>query len=112
MPHISTTTNLSISEPVRDTLARRYGEAITLIGKSEAWLMLSFNADVPMYFRGESKPCAYLEVGLLGKANAQAYDSLTAKLTEIVTGELGVPADRVYVKYSETPYWGWNGGNF
>ena len=112
MPHIRTTTSLPMTDSARDRLAHEYGSAMTIIGKSEAWLMLSFEPETPMYFRGESEPCAFLEVSLLGKASPQAYDKLTAVLTQTVTETLGVAADHVYVKYSETPYWGWNGGNF
>ena len=37
---------------------------------------------------------------------------MTADLTAILAEELGIAPDRVYVKYEETPYWGWNGSNF
>ena len=26
--------------------------------------------------------------------------------------ELGIPADRTYIRYTATTDWGWNGGNF
>ena len=53
-----------------------------------------------------------LEVKIFGSASDDAYDRLTAALTEIMTEELQIPADHVYVKYEEVEHWGWNGENF
>jgi len=37
---------------------------------------------------------------------------MTAEICRIYTDVLGVPADKIYVKYAPTDCWGWNGGNF
>ena len=112
MPFISTKTNVKIEKSAEASLARGFGEAITLIGKSESWLMLEFEGDKKMYFKGSDSPCAIAEVSLFGKAGSGAYEKLTAELTRLICSELDVPADRVYVRYDEVGTWGWNGGNF
>ncbi|MBQ1519226.1 MAG: hypothetical protein IIZ53_05155, partial [Ruminococcus sp.] len=33
-------------------------------------------------------------------------------ITGILTDQLGISSDRIYVKYSEVANWGWNGSNF
>ncbi len=43
---------------------------------------------------------------------SDAYDALTARVCELLDAVLDIDPARVYVKYAETPNWGWNGGNF
>lgn len=51
MPYIATTTNVPVSDEAKQRLSSRLGQAIRNIpGKSEAWLMLSVQGDVPMFF--------------------------------------------------------------
>ena len=37
---------------------------------------------------------------------------MTAEICRIMNDELGIPADKVYVKYQGVSDWGWNGRNF
>ena len=40
---------------------------------------------------------------------------MAKKLEQIMAAlekELGIPADRMYIRYTATTDWGWNGGNF
>lgn len=112
MPFINTKTNVSISKEQETALKTEFGKAISLIGKSEAWLMLSFEGGSSLWFKGSDAPAAIAEVKLYGRASSSAYNSLTARLTEIISRELGVPAGRIYVKYEEVEYWGLGGSNF
>lgn len=113
MPYIETTTSIGISGRKEQAIKERMGKAIELIpGKSEGWLMLSFRDNVSMYFKGEDEPCAICQVKLFGQADEAAYEALTGALTDILSQELGVDPDRVYVTYEEIGVWGWNGGNF
>ncbi len=113
MPMIRTRVNRHISHETEKKLARRLGEAIRLLGKSEEWLMLDFEDESRLYFKGESdRPLAYVEVKLLGKASAEAYERMTAEICRILEDEMGIAPDGVYVYYAETGHWGWNGSNF
>lgn len=113
MPFIETKFNGKISDEQREAMKKSLGEAIELIpGKSEQWLMLSFQEECSLYFHGENHmKIAFVEVKLFGKADGKAYSGLTAAITETLRRELGIDPANVYVKYEETPYWGWNGGN-
>ena len=42
----------------------------------------------------------------------EAADALTARVCDVIAGALGIAENRIYVKYAETPLWGWNGANF
>lgn len=114
MPCILTKTNASISPEQETALKTKLGKAITLIpGKSENWLMLSFEDNCRMYFQGESKDAvAFVEVKLFGRGSGDAYDKLTAAITAALNEVLHIGPSKVYVKYEETAHWGWNGNNF
>ena len=113
MPFIQTKTNCSVSADQEKALKTRFGKTIEhLPGKTERWLMLDFEDDCRMWFGGSDAPCAFLEVKLFGRAGGSSYDQLTAAITEDIGAVLGIPADRVYVKYEEIDHWGWNRSNF
>lgn len=114
MPFISTKTNRSITDATAKALKEAYASAIELLpGKTEKWLMLSFEGDTKMAFHGDmDSPMAFLTVSLVGKAPTDAYDALTARLCEIMGKELDIAPDMVYVKYEEVDHWGWNNINF
>ena len=113
VPFIHTRVNRPISQEAEKKLAQEYGQAISLLGKSESWLMLQFEDNCRLYFKGDSrKPLAFVNVKLYGKAGGAAYEKLTEKVTGILGETLDIPADGVYVEYEETEHWGWNGSNF
>lgn len=112
MPFIELKTNQSIDD-VKEAVKTELGKAITAIaGKSEAWLMVELEGNKDMYFKGSSEPCAMFEVAIFGTASDDEYDDLTKRICEISEKNLGVPADRTYVKYSEIDNWGYNNFNF
>ncbi|HOQ16969.1 MAG TPA: phenylpyruvate tautomerase MIF-related protein [Defluviitaleaceae bacterium] len=114
MPFISTRTSVSIDAEKRENIKAKLGKAIELIpGKTENWLMLSFQDNLPMYFKGSNQePLAFVEVMLFGSASQEAYDKLTKAVTDILNEELGIKPNGIYVKYEECKHWGWNGSNF
>nr|MCR4591522.1 hypothetical protein [Lachnospiraceae bacterium] len=79
MPFIETKTNVTVTKEKEKELKERLGKAISIIpGKSESWLMLAIEGDVPMYFRGDdSEPTAFIEVKIFGDASRDVYSSMT-----------------------------------
>lgn len=114
MPFINTKVNVEISEEKEKILKEKLGKAIELIpGKSEQWLMLGFEDNVKLYFRGDnSYKIAFVEVKVFGSENKNAFNALTGRICEIFNEVLGIDPDKVYVKYEAVANWGWNGGNF
>ena len=114
MPFINTKLSVPLSAEKEAALKAAYGKAIEILpGKTERWLMLDFTDNCRMWLGGKGDaPTAYVEVSIYGSADAKSYDRLTGEITRILGSELGIPAERVYVRYSETENWGWNGGNF
>ncbi|MCQ2480185.1 MAG: phenylpyruvate tautomerase MIF-related protein [Clostridia bacterium] len=113
MPNITTKTNASISKEKEIQIKSKLGKAISLLaGKSEAWLMCSFEDNCRLWFQGSDEPAAFVEVQVFGKINPAQAEDLTAEICNILSGELAISQDRIYVKYEEVSIWGWNGGNF
>ena len=114
MPYLRARVNRTVSEDETAQLRRKFGEAISLLpGKTERWLMVDIDGSASLSLAGDgSRPLAMLEVELYGKSTPDAYDALTARLTEILDEVLGVSPDGVYVKYAEVDHWGFAGSNF
>ncbi|MBP3243083.1 MAG: hypothetical protein J6L99_04435 [Ruminococcus sp.] len=113
MPFINVKTNVSVSQDKADAVKSALGQAITTIpGKSESWLMVGIEPDYILYFQGSDSPAAIAEVSIFGGASSSAYDTLTGRISDILENALGITQDRIYVRYTETENWGWNGSNF
>lgn len=113
MPCIHTQTNVAVTKAQEEKIKSRFGKAIELLGKSEHWLMLTFSDNCRMWFQGESgSPMAFVEIKLYGRASDSAYSRMTGEATRIVSEELGIAPDKIYVKYEEVAHWGYNGSNF
>lgn len=113
MPFINTKTSVKITDEKADEIKAKLGSAIKLIGKSESWLMVNFEDNCRLYFKGDnSNPMAFVEIALFGKASDSQYDALTAEVTRIISESLGIDGANIYVKYEEVDHWGYNGFNF
>ena len=94
MPFINVKTNVPVGSDKEKAIKSALGRDITALpGKTESWLMVGLGPEC-------------------GGANADAYRALTGKVSALLAEELGLKPDRIYVKYSSTPDWGWNGDNF
>lgn len=114
MPFINVKTNVKISSEKEKALKYKLGEAITVVpGKSESRLMLNFEDECRMYFRGDGDiKIAMVEAGMFGSPAADGLDRFTGCVCDMLKEELDIPPENVYVKYSLTPHWGCNGSNF
>ena len=113
MPYISIRTNKKVEDNKAEEIKRKLGEDISILGKSESWLMVDIN-DVAdkLYFRGNKDDIAYVEVKLFGRSDASHYNIITENITNNINSNLGIDPDKIYVSYFETSNWGWNGKNF
>lgn len=113
MPFIDVKTNVSVSAEKAEAIKTALGTAIrTIPGKSEQWLMVGMEPEYTLYFQGSAAPAAMVEVSIYGGASASCYDALTGKICAVLNDTLSIPPNRIYVKYTETPNWGWNNNNF
>ena len=114
MPIINVKLNSHLSEQKESVLKAKLGEAIsTFPGKSEYWLMIHFEDDCRLWFRGYNNfPIAMVEIKLFGGADEATCSCMTGLVCKIFEEELNISPDHVYVKYEFCDRWGWNRENF
>ena len=114
MPYIEFKTNCPLSDEKKALLKSKTAALLadSFPGKTENWLMVAFCPVDALYFSGSDAPAMMIDVSIFGQQKAAGYDRMTAALCALATAECGLPADRVYVKYTEYEHWGWNGSNF
>ncbi len=113
MPYISTNYSGKITPAEEEKIKTELGKAVSVLGKTESWLMVGFIPECSIYFRGEKpEKAAFVDVNLYGSASPSAYSDFTGEICRIFGDVLGIPADKIYVRYSPTDNWGWNGSNF
>lgn len=113
MPYIKTRTNIDVADEVKEEIKAELGNAVNILGKSENWLMVDFDSNANLYFKGDkSLPNAYVEVKLFGHPDSSQTNGMTGAITSILNDKLGISPDHIYVSYFSTDDWGYNGSNF
>jgi hypothetical protein len=113
MPFIDSKITLTVTEDKKEKIKTRLGQAVRLLGKGENYLMVGFADNYDLYLGGKKlEKGAYVSVSLFGGASSNAYGKMTGEICTILSEELGIPGDAVYVKYHGVNDWGWNGANF
>ena len=113
MPFIDCKITDKLTEDKKEALKSKLGKAVSILHKPESYLMVGIADGYSLYFAGRKmEHGAYVEVSLFGSASASDYERMTAEVCKILSDELAVPANRVYVTYHGVNDWGWNGSNF
>ena len=113
MPFIDSKITVPVTPEVKEEIKSEMGEAITLLGKTENWLMVGILDGYDLWMAGKKlDKGAYVEVSLLGNAPSASYEKLTAKICSVMEEKCGIPPENVYITYRPTSDWGWNGSNF
>lgn len=113
MPFIDSKVTVSLNSQKKEAIKSKLGRAISLLNKSESYLMVGFEDNYDLYMAGQKlEKGAFVSVSLFGKASSSSYDRMTGEICKILSEELGIPGDKVYVTYTPVSDWGWNGSNF
>lgn len=113
MPFINVKTNTAVPNDKETAIKSALGQSISAIpGKSESWLMVGIEPEHILYFKGDNSPAAMVEVSIYGSTDSESMNALTGEISAILNEQLSIEPSRIYVKYSQTPDWGWNGSNF
>lgn len=114
MPFLKIQTNQLLAEPAAKALASKAsGRVAELLGKPQDYVMVSVETNPAMQFAGTDAPLAYLELKSIGLPQSITASASRA-LCDLVARETGVPANRIYIEFSDAPrqMWGWNGDTF
>ena len=113
MPFIDSKITLKVSEEKKETIKAELGQAVSVLGKPESFLMVGFDDEYCLYMGGKQlEKRVFVSVSLFGNASSAAYEKMTGEICRIYEQQLGVPQDKVYVTYAGVSDWGWNGRNF
>ncbi len=113
MPFIDSKITQKLTSDQKEIIKSRLGKALSILNKSENYLMVGIIDGYDLYFAGEKlDKGAYVEVSLLGNAPSEKYSQMTGEICKIFSEELGIPGKAVYVTYHGLSDWGWNGANF
>lgn len=113
MPFIENKVTVKLTEQDRERVKARLGKAVSILHKSETYLMVGFQDGYDLYFGGKKLDRgAYVSVSLFGQASRSDYGKLTEEICKILSEELSIPPHAVYVTYHGIADWGWNGSNF
>ena len=99
-----------VSDEQKDELKKTIGQKISLIpGKTEAALMVDISDNHTMYFAGEKRKLAYVDVRCYGSTEFENKKALTEALFDAVELHTGLHDDSIYLTYTEFSNWGTRG---
>ena len=102
--------NLLIGDRTAEELKKTIGQKISLIpGKTEAALMVDISDNHTMYFAGEKRKLAYVDVRCYGSTEFENKKALTEALFDAVELHTGLHDDSIYLTYTEFSNWGTRG---
>ncbi len=114
MPHLNLQTNASVSDEAKSAFFQDVAKSLSqALGKPENVFMAAMEDGVSMNFAGSEEPCAMVEFAGLGLP-AEALRQLTELICASTLSHLGIPGNRVYVRFLDTErsHWGWDGKTF
>jgi len=114
MPLLKIQTNQPIDVDRQKSLISRASQQVAgILGKPERYVMVIVEHNPAMLFGGSDAALAYLELKSIGLPESKTAD-FSRTLAGLLNDELGLPADRIYIEFSDAPrtMWGWNGGTF
>ena len=114
MPYLKIQTNLPLTKAAQRAILKHASELVSSeLGKPEDYVMIALQPDTPMLFGGSDDPVAFLELKSIGLDPRQTK-ALCRALCGLVEQHLGIPGERVFVKFIDVAHsmWGWKGDTF
>ncbi len=114
MPLLKLQTSVSIPDDKQAGLLAALSKLMAqATGKPERYVMVTVGR-AGMLMSGESGPTAFADVRGIGGLTGKVNQEITQKLCDLLNQSLGIPADRVYITFTnvEASNWGCNGTTF
>lgn len=114
MPYLKIQSNVAIDETdATRLLAEASKQVAQELGKPENYVMVALEPPQPMLFAGSNDPLAYLELKSIGLPQSKT-SALSATLCSLIEEQLGIPAARIYIEFTDAPraMWGWDNETF
>lgn len=114
MPLLKIQTNIETPDDLHNSLLKLTSSTTaSILGKPEAYVMVTLEQNPNMLFAGSAAPLAYLELKSIGLPEAETK-TLSHTLCQLISDQLGIQADRIYIEFAnaERHMWGWDGDTF
>jgi phenylpyruvate tautomerase PptA (4-oxalocrotonate tautomerase family) len=114
MPYLKIQTNLPLTEKAENSILKSASSLVASeLGKPEEFVMIAVQPDTPMLFAGSDAPVAFLELKSIALPATKTKE-LCHALCTLIKEQLGIPMERVYVKFIDVKHgmWGWKGDTF
>eukprot|EP00244_Chara_vulgaris_P014965 TRINITY_DN977_c0_g1_i1.p2 TRINITY_DN977_c0_g1~~TRINITY_DN977_c0_g1_i1.p2 ORF type:complete len:116 (-),score=18.47 TRINITY_DN977_c0_g1_i1:374-721(-) len=112
MPALIVQTNVPVDSVIISDALKALSQAVArVIGKPEAYVLVSVKGGVPLSFGGTEEPAAFGEMISIGGIGGAVNKNLSAAITDILKKKLNVPPHRVFIKFTDVKGsdFGWNG---
>lgn len=110
MPYICVNVTGTLREDQKEAIKSGLGEKISLIpGKTEKALMVDISEHHTMYFQGEKRDLAFIDVRCYKSAAFEDKKRFTEAAFAVVEEVTGLSADDIYLSCGEYDTWGTKG---
>ena len=114
MPLLKLETTVALSEDQQQRLLGSLSRIVAhAIGKPEQYVMVTIGR-AAILMSGKPNDAAFVDIRSIGGLNADVNRQLSQKVCALLEQELHIPANRIYLNFSEIDAgnWGWNGSTF
>jgi phenylpyruvate tautomerase len=114
MPLLRLETTVTLPDNQRQQLLTSLSKTVAeTIGKPEQYVMVTIGP-AAILMSGKPGHAAFVDVRSIGGLTDAVNQKLSQQVCKLLNDVLGVPADRVYLNFSEVEAgnWGWNGNTF
>lgn len=113
MPFIDSKIVGEVTDIQKESIKTRLGQAVSLLHKTESYLMVGIKDNYDLYFAGKQlDKGAFVSVNLYGQPSSSDCDKMTGEICKIYKEELDIPGENIYITYQGYKDWGWNSHNF
>jgi len=112
MPYIAINTSVKLSDKQKEKIKTELGRLITVIPtKTEAGTLVDFSDSRTSYKAGENVSGAFIDVRLFHKADFESKKKFTEETFKMLSRELGLKEENMYLSILEFENWG-SGGTY
>ena len=115
MPCIRCTINQPASDKQKQLLREGFMEAIQYIpGKKPETLMVIIQDNSDIFFhRTSDNSCAFVEVNILLRDDpTESFSKMSGYICDMLESILSIDGTNVYIRFTATKDWAWNGIKF
>jgi phenylpyruvate tautomerase PptA (4-oxalocrotonate tautomerase family) len=107
MPYIAVNTTQKLSDALKEKIKAEFGRLITVIPtKNEAGLLVDFSGDRTFFKAGKEAEGAFIDLRLFHKSEFEPKKKFTEGCFEMLSRELGLRKENMYLTIMEFDNWG------